>query len=130
MQIFYYCLIVWIKPFELRKDNLAELINESFFVLLSGSIVYLNTENKWSSIAEKAYMYVIMANTLVISVISFGKHRSLLLVSLILHIKKNGFSCKSKENKQVRVLPVSSVVTSVVIFALTTNRCQSLIRCQ
>ena len=64
---------MYIRPLESRRDNLIEIVNETIFTLLSTSLLYLNQEEDWGSVLKSLYMYTIVANTLLISIIMTGK---------------------------------------------------------
>ena len=73
VQLFYVIALFVLKPFEKRKDNLIELINESFFALFVGCLLYLNQEHLWSDILTDLYMYGMLANSAITNFIMIGK---------------------------------------------------------
>ena len=69
VQIFYFILICFLRPYDTFKENLIELINEGVFTVLSGFLLYLNEEDRWSEALEKTFTYLIVANTVAISLV-------------------------------------------------------------
>ena len=83
IQLFYFVLVVLLRPFESTRDNLIEITNECFFTIFAGSVLYLNQEDRWSEGIELVFLGVMVAN----SVIVLG----IVTVALLIHFKKHGF---------------------------------------
>ena len=59
LQLIYFSYVCFLRPFKEFKDNLIEIMNETFFLLLLSALIYFNTKTNWSSIAITIYMWVI-----------------------------------------------------------------------
>ena len=59
LQLIYLAYVCYLRPFKELKDNLVEIINELYFLLLMSSLVYLNTKSNWSPFTTTVYMWVI-----------------------------------------------------------------------
>ena len=62
IQLFYLTYIVLIRPFESKKDNMIEIINETFFLTLLVSLIFLNSEENWNSQITNIYIRRIFLN--------------------------------------------------------------------
>ena len=56
IQFWYLTYIVLIRPFESKKDNMIEIINETFFLILLVSLIFLNSEENWNSQITNIYI--------------------------------------------------------------------------
>lgn len=54
------------------SNNVIEVINESIFTVLSGALLYLNEKSRWQDSIKDAYMWLILANSTVITLIVIG----------------------------------------------------------
>ena len=77
IQIMYFVYIWMLRPFEEIKCNIIEIINELFFLVLLSSLIYLNTENKWSSTFILIYIWIIAFNSIIIFLIVLSKSSAL-----------------------------------------------------
>ena len=59
LQLIYLSYVCYLRPFKKLKDNLIEIMNETYFMLLLSALIYFNTKSNWSSIAITIYMWVI-----------------------------------------------------------------------
>ena len=60
LSIIQFCYVIWIivlRPFSETKGNIIEIINELFFIVLLGSLVYLNSEENWNATNTSIYQY-------------------------------------------------------------------------
>ena len=73
IQVIYTVLISYIRPFSEAKGNIIEITNEIYFLVLLSGLLYLNSENDWSSSKTSAYAWVLTSNSIVIFFIIFGK---------------------------------------------------------
>lgn len=87
VQLLYLITLFILKPFETKKENAIELINESFFTLFVGCLLYLNKEHLWSNILADIYMYGILTNNAITNFIMLGKFFICTLAHLHIYIK-------------------------------------------
>ena len=64
-QIGYLVYVIILRPFEGIKSNIIEIMNEIYFFLLLFSLVFLQTENNWSSMITDLYVWVLASNTII-----------------------------------------------------------------
>lgn len=72
-QLLYFLVFCMLKPCETLKDNIIEIVNEGVFTVLSGSLLYLNKEDRWRDEIVKTFMYLILANTVIVFLVVMGK---------------------------------------------------------
>jgi cysteine-rich repeat protein len=72
-QLGHIIFIIAVRPFEKTKDNIIEIINEIIFTVILSGLNYLHSEENWRRQFIDAYVYLIMAPGIFISLISFGK---------------------------------------------------------
>ena len=73
LQLIYLAYVCFMRPFWQIKDNLIEIVNEIYFLLLLSALIYLNEESYWSSSATLIYMWSISSNTMVVFLITISK---------------------------------------------------------
>ena len=73
IQAFYILNLSYLRPYEETKENLIEILNEIYFGFLVLFLAIVNTEDEWSSIKTKIYMWVLNSNTFVVFAIVLGK---------------------------------------------------------
>ena len=62
IQFWYLTYIIIIRPFESKKDNMIEIINETFFLFLLCSLIFLNSKENWNSQITNVYIRRIFQN--------------------------------------------------------------------
>jgi hypothetical protein len=105
IQLFYLSIIICLRPFD-SKNNIIEIINEVVFTIVSASLICLNKETNWNTTLSKVFMFSILGNTLIVSLI--------LIVALIIQVKKNGLKCKSKSENKVQDEPKTMVIINPI----------------
>ena len=75
LQLIYLVYVCYLRPFRELKDNLPEIMNEAYFLVLLSSLVYLNEERYWSSAVTSIYMWGVCSNCMAALLISIGKIR-------------------------------------------------------
>ena len=73
VQAFYLASLIYIRPYKSIKDNLLEIINESYYFVLVSLLSHFNSDSKWISVAENAYFWIIIANSFTICIIMISK---------------------------------------------------------
>ena len=73
LEIWYLISIIILRPFEEKKNNIIEITNEIFFLVLLSSLIFINTENDWNSKLIDIYMWIIMSNTFTVFIIIICK---------------------------------------------------------
>jgi cysteine-rich repeat protein len=72
-QLGHTSFIIAIRPFVKTKDNIIEIFNEITFTVILSGLNYLHSEENWRGQFINAYVYLIMAPGIFISIISLGK---------------------------------------------------------
>ena len=95
---FVYFAIIWVmRPFEHQKDNLIDFINEVIYLVLCLMLWYWNTSERWNSVIEYIYIYIIIANNLInllFSIASWFMKRKIVMPKL-------SYPSQNTENKLV-----------------------------
>lgn len=63
IQIPYTVLIIVLRPFGEKSDNIIEVTNEVFYSVIIAWLIYFDSEGKWTGIPKIAYMAIIAGNT-------------------------------------------------------------------
>ena len=95
LQIIYLVYIIILRPFEEKRNNIIEIINEVFFWILLNSLIFLNDESVWSSTQTEIYMWTIISNNIAIFIVLTCKYYFVITIvdcfrTLIL-LAKNGW---------------------------------------
>ena len=56
IQFWYLTYIILIRPFESKKYNMIEIINETFFLFFLCSLIFLNSKENWNSQITNIYI--------------------------------------------------------------------------
>ena len=72
IQLIYLIYISYLRPYVEAKDNIIEIMNEVYFLLLLFLLIFFNSESDWSSITTSAYMWTISSNSIVSFLIVFS----------------------------------------------------------
>ena len=72
-QLIYLAYVCYLRPFKEYKDNIVEIVNETYFLSLLSFLIYLNTESYWSSTIISIYMWTISSNSMVLFIITISK---------------------------------------------------------
>ena len=73
VQIIYLSIMIIVRPYKSTKDNLLEITNEVFYLVLISLLSYYNSESNWSKSAESAYLFIIIGNSWAIISIMIGR---------------------------------------------------------
>ena len=73
IQLIYLAYVCFMRPFWQIKDNLIDIVNEIYFLLLLSALIYLNVESYWSSTTTSIYMWSISSNTMTVFLITISK---------------------------------------------------------
>ena len=96
IQFWYLTYIVLIRPFESKKDNMIEIINETFFQILLGSLIFLNSKENWNSQITNIYIWIMTSNSFAVFIIIFSKKFGVITLADFIRnltiIAKNGWS--------------------------------------
>ena len=100
IQLWYLIWIFVIRPFEHRKNNIIECLNEVFFFVLLFSLIFLNSEKDWSSTVTDVYMWIVASNTFITFIIIASKLKSIIFIvdslrTLILSAKNKWYNSES-----------------------------------
>ena len=101
LQIWYLIYIIILRPFEEKRNNIIEIVNEIFFSILLNSLIFLNSESVWSSTIIHIYMWIIISNTLTIFIVIVCKYYFVITIvdyfRTLIRFIKNGWG-KSLNN--------------------------------
>jgi hypothetical protein len=70
IQLVFWIYIVYVKPFELKRDNVKEFINEFMFFVYTWVHIFFSSNIKWSETNGWIYVGAIMCNILLGTLIS------------------------------------------------------------
>ena len=73
VQICYFGVMLWMRPFEAKTDGIINMSNELFFTILSLLIIHFNEESRWNQTISNVFMWTIFANFVITSLICFSK---------------------------------------------------------
>ena len=59
LQIWYLIYIIILRPFDEKRSNIIEIVNEIFISILLNSLIFLNSESAWTSTLSQIYMWII-----------------------------------------------------------------------
>ena len=100
LEIWYLIYIIILRPFEEKKNNIIEIINEIFFSVLLSSLLYLKSESDWNSKITDIYMWIIMSNTLIIFIIIISK--SYFIIAIVDTIRTFVLWCKNRLTRSLK----------------------------
>jgi hypothetical protein len=89
-QLIYMLVIIILRPFNSKKDNFVELMNELFYSGFCITLLFYNEEDHWSDSSTWWYLGFLLGNNFIISIIS-----TVAMVVLIIKIWKEKLT-KSK----------------------------------
>ena len=94
IQFWCFLYVVLVRPFQEFKDNLLEFIIEIHYLALWLFLIYLNSQERWTTIFEIIYICIIISNNILFA-----------LFSLIFAIKAIivRFCCSKKSNQSNNV---------------------------
>ena len=63
IQMAYFILIIVIRPFEEKTNNIVEIVNELMFTVMISMLVYYNKPSRWNSKIKEVFVLMIMSNS-------------------------------------------------------------------
>ena len=75
VQVPYLAYIMIVRPMDRKKNNMVEIINELFLTVIISFLSYFNTESKWNSQLTKLFMYIVLGNTVIITLLVTSKFK-------------------------------------------------------
>jgi hypothetical protein len=81
IQTFYLAYIVALRPFDKVSNNIIEVVNEVFYWILIVLLFHLNKEIKWTDFASRAYLGIIVGNTMIIGLVVSSKCLNLIFIA-------------------------------------------------
>ena len=69
VQICYFGVMLWMRPFEAQSDGIIDMSNELFFTILSLLIIHFNEESRWNQIISSVFMWTIFTNALITTLV-------------------------------------------------------------
>ena len=75
LQIIYATYVIYLRPYEEVKCNIIDALNEVSFFLLLVTLIFINTEDQWSTFKSTIYMWVIASNSVFVLLIVSGNFR-------------------------------------------------------
>ena len=101
LQLWYLILLIAVRPFESKKNNIIEICNEIYFILLLSSLIYFNSEKDWSSQITQIYMWIITSNSFVTFLIIMSKWTA--LINIVDSIRTLVFIIKNKWSRSQQI---------------------------
>ena len=80
VQLSYMVSLFSLRPYKGVKDNLIEWINEIFYAVLLCNLFYFNSTARWSDLVTKIYVWIMMANNIVLILIITCKPYDFLMI--------------------------------------------------
>ena len=68
----YLPIIIALRPFKKVTDNLIEIMNEVFFLVLLSLLMFLNKSDEWDSTTKNVYLNIIVSNSFAILSLMLG----------------------------------------------------------
>ena len=75
VQLCYLSFCVIVRPFSEVKDNILEIINEVFYLMLWSSLIYYRSVEQWSLTFEYIFILFIALSNMIFASISFGNFK-------------------------------------------------------
>ena len=69
IQMIYMPIIIALKPFKKAADNIIDIVNEIFFLVLLSTLVFYNKKDHWDDSIKQVYLNIIMFNSLIILIL-------------------------------------------------------------
>ena len=85
IQFLYWLSLILIKPFDVVKDNIIEIANETFYMIFVCFMIHCENESKWTTVITYTFLYMMTLNTVIVCIISLSKSTSITFYS-IFHI--------------------------------------------
>ena len=79
IQLIYTIYLIYLRPFEEKKANLIEILNEVYFFALIFTLLFLSEEQNWSSLITSVYTWVLSSNSMIVLIIISSKLQSIIL---------------------------------------------------
>ena len=105
LQLCYLILLIAVRPFVSKKNNIIELCNEIFFIFLLSSLTHFNSKEAWNSQITQIYMWIITSNSFVNFLIIMSRWAVLInivdAIRTLTLIAKNW--CSNSKNKSGKI---------------------------
>ena len=101
VQVAYFICLSYLRPYEQMKENLIEILNETYFGFLIVFLVFINTEDEWNSIKTSIYMWVLASNTIIVFLIVLGNEIILIFIVFLIKMSITWISRKWKANEVI-----------------------------
>jgi hypothetical protein len=80
IQIIYLAYIIMLRPFDNLSNNIIEIINEIFYLVLIILLFYLTEESIWTDFASKVYLGIIVGNTMLIGLVVLSNRQNIIYI--------------------------------------------------
>jgi hypothetical protein len=84
IQFSFSLYVILSRPFSQVKDTVIEGTNSAIFFILSSLLIYFDAKNKWSTVLEKIFVWLILAGPVIATFISLA----MLIVDIVKKIKR------------------------------------------
>jgi hypothetical protein len=84
IQLSFSLYVILSRPFSQVKDTVIEGTNSAIFFILSSLLIYFDAKDKWSTVLEKIFVWLILAGPVIATFISLA----MLIVDIIKKIKR------------------------------------------
>ena len=73
IQLLYMIYVIYFRPYKEIKCNAIDIMNELFFFVLLGILIFLNSKNDWNTITTYAFISSLVSNNILIFILVLGK---------------------------------------------------------
>ena len=85
IQLAYFVCLSYLRPYEQKKENLIEILNEIYYGILIIFLAFINIEDEWNATKTSIYMWMLASNTFIVFLIVLGK--DIIFISIVFFIK-------------------------------------------
>ena len=68
IQLFFLILTPIVKPYEQKRDNITQFVNDWFYLFACSWLLFFNVQSDWSDASTSTYMMIIAINSLFCSI--------------------------------------------------------------
>lgn len=77
VQLCYTVYNMIVRPFDSAKDNILETLNDLNYSTLIMLLFWYQKADDWTSLSKSAYLYIMMSNNIIFSIVGICKHNFL-----------------------------------------------------
>ena len=73
LQFFYYWWLLYTRPYKEIKENVIEILNETFFNIILVIWILFNTQDDWNEVKTSITMWMLLSNSILVFLIIISK---------------------------------------------------------